>query len=108
MLSRTRTGNGNPQEPPLRVLLIDPHEPSRLGLAMLLNRHPAIDRCVAAGRVDEALSLAERHQPDVVVLDISDRGPFVSETATRVRAAAPTARLILSSRCAGSAAGAAT
>jgi len=60
----------------LRVLVVDDHEVVRLGLVTLLKRHPAIEVVGEAGSAREALAMVERHQPDVVVMDV--RMPEIS------------------------------
>lgn len=54
----------------LKILLVDDHEVVRLGLKSLLARYPEFEVVTEAGTADEAVSLAERYQPDVVVMDI--------------------------------------
>lgn len=55
---------------PLRVVLVDDHEVVRLGLMTLLEDIDWIDVVAEAGSADEALQAVERHNPDVVVMDI--------------------------------------
>lgn len=54
----------------LKILLVDDHEVVRLGLKSLLARYPEFEVVAEAGTADEAVSLTERYQPDVVVMDI--------------------------------------
>lgn len=54
----------------LKILLVDDHEVVRLGLKSLLARYPEFEVVAEAGTADEAISLTERYQPDVVVMDI--------------------------------------
>ena len=61
-------------EPPnerVSVLLVDDHTILRKGLRMMIEAEP--DLCVVgeAGDADEALDLAAKLQPDVVILDLS-------------------------------------
>lgn len=93
-----------PQTPPsLRVLVIDTHDASRIGLTLILRHTPAVTTCVAATIDGEAVALARKHTPDVAVIDISERGPFTGSLAAALRGAAPDIRLVLTSRCATSA-----
>jgi two-component system, NarL family, response regulator NreC len=55
---------------PLRVLLADDHAIVREGLKLLLER-AGLDVVGEATDGHEALALAERHKPDVAVLDVS-------------------------------------
>lgn len=54
----------------LKILLVDDHEVVRLGLKSLLARYPEFEVVAEAGTADEAISLADRYKPDVVVMDI--------------------------------------
>lgn len=55
----------------LRVVLADDHSVLRAGLRALLNGEPDIEVVGEAGDGQEAVALAERLRPDVVVMDIS-------------------------------------
>jgi two-component system, NarL family, response regulator NreC len=57
-------------EQPLTVVLADDHEVVRSGLRLLLDSEPGIEVVAEAGDVPSALAEAERHQPDVLVLDL--------------------------------------
>ena len=54
----------------LKILLVDDHEVVRLGLKSLLARYPEFEVVAEASNADEAIELAERYKPDVVVMDI--------------------------------------
>jgi len=54
----------------LKILLVDDHEVVRLGLKSLLARYPEFEVVAEASSADEAIELAERYKPDVVVMDI--------------------------------------
>ncbi|MDQ1036422.1 DNA-binding NarL/FixJ family response regulator [Streptomyces sp. V3I8] len=56
--------------PPLRVLVADDNPVVRAGLAALLNAHPDIRAVAQASDGEEAIALATRHRPDVVLLDV--------------------------------------
>lgn len=87
----------------VRVLIIDTHEPTRLGLALLLQRQPWVERCYLAGGQEKAVELTARFRPAVAVVDISTLGPFVATLAAALRAAHPPIQLLLTSRCSGTA-----
>lgn len=61
----------------LRILIVDPSADSREVLRTLLQRRGA-QTCVTA-RIRHACQLAQREQPDVIVLDCDDRGRAVGE-----------------------------
>jgi two-component system response regulator DevR len=55
---------------PVRILIADDHEVVRIGLASLLDRQPGFSVVGEARSGDEAVRLARRERPDVVVMDI--------------------------------------
>ncbi len=55
---------------PIRILIADDHEVVRIGLASLLDGQPGLQVVAQAESGDEAVRLARRHRPDVVVMDI--------------------------------------
>ena len=54
----------------LKILLIDDHEVVRLGLKSLLSRYTEFEVVAEGSTADEAIDLAKRYKPDVVVMDI--------------------------------------
>jgi DNA-binding NarL/FixJ family response regulator len=54
----------------LRILLADDHEIVRRGLSSLLQKHEGWEICGEAADGREALELAKRLKPDVIILDI--------------------------------------
>ncbi len=67
---------------PIRVLLADDHVLTRQGLRALLSSASDIEVVAEAGSGQEAIELAVRHQPDVVLMDVMMEGDGVE--ATRV------------------------
>ena len=55
----------------IRLLLVDDHEVVRTGLRMLLEHQPDMEIVGEASTGAEALELAVREQPDVIVMDIT-------------------------------------
>lgn len=55
----------------IRLLLVDDHEVVRTGLRMLLEHQPDMEIVGEASTGAEALELADRGQPDVIVMDIT-------------------------------------
>ena len=55
---------------PIRILIADDHEVVRIGLAALLDGQDGLQVVAQAASGDEAVRLARRHRPDVVVMDI--------------------------------------
>ena len=54
----------------IRILLADDHVLMRRGVRALLERHEEFEVVAEAGDGREALQLAEKHSPDIVVADI--------------------------------------
>lgn len=83
----------------VRALVIDAHAPSRIGLAALLEEQPWIETCLLAADSQESVAMARRHRPDVVILDISQVGPFAGSITAAIRGAHPGVQILLASRC---------
>ena len=83
----------------LRALVVGPHEASRIGVAVLLEREPWIERCLQAATQGDARTLARERRPAVVVLDISALGPFVASAVDALRAERPAMPIVLTSPC---------
>jgi DNA-binding NarL/FixJ family response regulator len=82
----------------IRPLVVDSHAASRIGMGVLLEREPWVDRCLLAADLHEAAGLARRHRPEVALLDVSDAGPFIASATTTLRAAHPAIQIVLTSR----------
>jgi two-component system response regulator DevR len=54
----------------VRVILVDDHEIVRLGLKTLLGDIPWVEVVAEGGSAEEALQLAAKYHPDVVIMDI--------------------------------------
>lgn len=54
----------------LKILLVDDHEVVRLGLKSLLSHYPKFEVVAEAIDADQAIDLAKRYKPDVIVMDI--------------------------------------
>ncbi|MEU5315790.1 response regulator transcription factor [Streptomyces sp. NPDC021056] len=77
---------------PVRILLCDDHAVVRAGLLALLDSAPDIEVVGEAGTGEEALALAAKLLPDVVLMDLQ-LGPGIDGvTATRRLTAAPGGR----------------
>ena len=55
---------------PMRVLLVDDHVVVRAGLRLIIESQPDMQMAGEAGNRDEALALAAKTQPDIVLLDL--------------------------------------
>ena len=55
----------------LKILIADDHELIRRGVRDVVESHPGWEVCGEAGDGNEALEMAARHRPDILVLDVS-------------------------------------
>ncbi|MFE2494597.1 response regulator [Streptomyces scopuliridis] len=69
--------------PPIRLLLCDDHAVVRAGLRALLSSTDGMEVVGEAGSGEEALALAARVRPDVVLMDLQLGGGMDGVTATR-------------------------
>lgn len=69
----------------LRVIIADDHAVVRQGIRTVLEEVEGLRVVAEAGDGDEALALAEEHEPDVVVLDVSMPGKTGLEVARELR-----------------------
>ncbi len=79
----------------IRVLLADDQELLRRGFRMILAQEPGIDVVGEAGNGEEAIALARRCDPDVVLMDI--RMPVVDgiEATRQIVSADPSVRVLV-------------
>jgi PAS domain S-box-containing protein len=78
----------------LRVLLVDDHKVVREGLASLLSSEPDIDIVGQAANGREAVDMAGRLQPDVVVMDVAMPVMSGDEATGRIKQSLPGTRVI--------------
>jgi PAS domain S-box-containing protein len=78
----------------LRVLLADDHEIVRQGLASLLLEEPSVEIVGEAGNGREAVNLADRLKPDVVVMDVSMPLMDGYEATRQIKANLPQIRVV--------------
>ncbi|MFI0163032.1 response regulator [Streptomyces sp. NPDC017095] len=78
---------GTAARTPVRILVCDDHAVVRAGLLALLHSAPGIEVVGEAGSGEEALALARRTAPDVVLMDLQlGEGIDGVETTRRLRA----------------------
>lgn len=80
---------------PIRVMVVDDHAVVREGLRTLLSHHPDITVVAQAGNVATALAEAERHAPDVVVLDVRLPDGSGVDACRSLRSQAPDMRVLM-------------
>jgi two-component system response regulator DevR len=79
----------------LRLLLVDDHEVVRQGLVALLDRRPGFHVVAEAGTVQESISQARLHRPDIVVMDVRLPDGSGVEACREIRAELPETRVIM-------------
>ena len=79
----------------LRVLAADDQRVVREGLALLLSLLPGVDVAGTAADGEEALALAAKLKPDVVLMDLRMPGMGGVEATRRLRAADPSVSVIV-------------
>jgi DNA-binding NarL/FixJ family response regulator len=82
-------------ETPIRVLLADDHALVRAGIAALLREISGIEVAGEADDGAEAVALARKLEPDIVLLDIAMQGMGGLEAIGQVTAACPGAKVII-------------
>ncbi len=84
-------GNAPPAEAgdARHVLVVDDHDVVRQGLANLIEQQPDMEVVAEAGSGEEALELARRHRPHVVVMDVSLPGISGIEATRQLMAQLP-------------------
>ena len=78
----------------IRLLLVDDHEVVRTGLRMLLEHQPDMEIVGEASTGAEALELAAKAEPDVIVMDITLPDFSGIEATRRIKQTRPEAAVI--------------
>jgi DNA-binding NarL/FixJ family response regulator len=79
----------------MKVLLADDHAIVRQGIGAILSGCPGIDICAEAQTGLDAVKSAGRHQPDVVLMDISMPDMNGIEATRLIRKTTPDARVLV-------------
>jgi two-component system response regulator NreC len=77
------------------VLLVDDHPFVREGIRSFLSEQPGFQVVAEASSGDEALRLAQQHQPDFILLDINMPGINGLEAVGQLRRLAPDAKILI-------------
>jgi len=85
----------------IRVLLADDHSLVRAGIRSLLGAMAEVQVVGEAASGEEALELAARQHPDVVLMDIAMKGITGLEAAARMRETQPAVRVVILSMHSG-------
>jgi two-component system, NarL family, response regulator DevR len=79
----------------LRLLIVDDHEVVRQGLVALLDRRPGFQVVAEAGSVADAVEMARRHEPNLVVMDVRLPDGSGIEACREIRALLPATRVVM-------------
>jgi two-component system response regulator DevR len=82
-------------EPRLRLMLVDDHEIVRMGLRTLLDDQPDLVIVGEAGTAAEAVAVADRCLPDLILMDVRLPDASGAEACREIRARHPDVRVIM-------------
>jgi DNA-binding NarL/FixJ family response regulator len=77
------------------ILMVDDHALVRQGLRKLLETQEDLRVVGEAGEAGEAVTLAAKTEPDIVLLDVEIPGGEVTETVRRIAERSPRSRIII-------------
>jgi DNA-binding NarL/FixJ family response regulator len=80
---------------PLRLLVVDDHEVVRQGLVSLLERREHFQVVAEAGTAAEAVEMARKFEPDLVVMDVRLPDGSGIEACREIRAEFPSTRVVI-------------
>jgi DNA-binding NarL/FixJ family response regulator len=80
---------------PLRLLVVDDHEVVRQGLVSLLDRREHFQVVAEAGTAAEAVEMARKFEPDLVVMDVRLPDGSGIEACREIRAEFPNTRVVI-------------
>jgi DNA-binding NarL/FixJ family response regulator len=80
---------------PLRLLVVDDHEVVRQGLVSLLDRREHFQVVAEAGTATEAVEMARKFEPDLVVMDVRLPDGSGIEACREIRVEFPATRVVI-------------
>ncbi len=80
---------------PLRLVIVDDHEVVRQGLVALLDRRDEFQVVAEAGTVAEAVEMAHRFEPDIVIMDVRLPDGSGIEACRDIRADLPATKVVI-------------
>ena len=80
---------------PARILVVDDHPIVRNGLVQLLSQETDLTVCAEAGSARDAEAAVEKHDPHLIMLDISLEGTNGIELTRRIRSFNPDIKVLI-------------
>ena len=80
---------------PLRLLVVDDHEVVRQGLVSMLGRREGFQVVAEAGTAADAIELAQKFQPDLVIMDVRLPDGSGIEACREIRSQLPATRVVI-------------
>jgi two-component system response regulator DevR len=80
---------------PLRLLVVDDHEVVRQGLVSMLDRRAGFQVVAEAGTAAGAVEMAQRFQPDLVIMDVRLPDGSGIEACREIRSQLPATRVVI-------------
>src|SRR5690554_7370555 len=77
------------------ILLVDDHPLLRKGLKQLLAFEEELEVIAEASNGEEALAIAEREDPDLIILDLNMQGMDGLQTLSKLREIGVTSRIVM-------------
>lgn len=82
-------------QPPIRVIIVDDHAMTRVGLRFFLTAYEDLELVGEASNGEEALALCREIQPDVVLMDMVMPGMDGAQAIRRILQAYPQLRILV-------------
>ncbi len=80
---------------PLRLLVVDDHEVVRQGLVSMLGRREGFQVVAEAGTAADAIEMAQKFQPDLVIMDVRLPDGSGIEACREIRSQLPATRVVI-------------
>ena len=78
-----------------QILLVDDHSVVRMGMAAIINIEPDLHVCGEAKNGEDAVALAAKLKPDVVIMDLMMPRMNGAEATSAIRNASPDSRILI-------------